>query len=181
MAAHHNLSAGQFFHGTPSGDLRGGHYGLHVGTRQAAADALNARIGEPAEGEWDGTRIYGQTKLRGSHGVSMDTGLRDTSADYYPDPEKLPTYSDGTKVAHDAIPEIMPVRITGPMTNTPSTPHEDFKANGMMAGQVKRGRAKRGYYYENVAEDEGSISAVVPPGGAHLERLDTKPKQMRFF
>lgn len=182
MAAHENLHPGQFFHGTPSGDLRGSFYGLHVGTERAAQDALNARIGAPAEGQWDGTRIYGKTKLAGSVGLRMDTGLRDTSQDYYPDPANPPRYSDSSPVAHDSIPEIVPVKITGPMTNTPRTPHEDYRANGYMAGQVKRGRAKRGYYYENVAEDEGSISAVVPPGGKHIERLDKgKPKQMRLF
>jgi hypothetical protein len=31
-----------------------------------------------------------------------------------------------------------------------------------MAGQIKRGRARRGYFYENVSEDAGSVSAVLP-------------------
>ncbi len=38
----------------------------------------------------------------------------------------------------------------------------DFKANGMMSGQLKKGNAKRGYYYRNISEDSGSVSAVVP-------------------
>lgn len=163
------LNPDQFFHGTPSGDLRGGHYGLHVGTRQAALDALNARIGRPATGEWDGTRIYGQTKLAGSKMYGIPEGL----------PSGRAEYSSGEKVPLDSVPDILSVQISGPMTNTPRTPHEDFKANGYMAGQVKRGTAKRGYYYTNVAEDEGSISAVVPPGGAHL-KVNREPKQMRW-
>jgi hypothetical protein len=179
MAAHDHLGP-QWFHGTPSGDLRGGHYGLHVGTERAAQDALNARIGKPAEGTWDGTRIYGKTLLAGSYGHGIASGKRDTSQDYYPSGNA--TYSDTSKVALDAIPEVVPVGITGPMTNTPRTPLGDWQANGIMSGQVKRGRAKSGYYYENVAEDAGSISAVVPPGGKHLERLDKgQPKQMRLF
>lgn len=175
------LSGDQFFHGSPSGDLRGSFYGLHVGTEEAAHQALNARIGSPAEGRWDGTRIYGKTLLKGSHGVNMTTGQRDTSEDHYPEVGHGATYSDTTRIPMDVVPEVFPVKITGRMTNTPQTPHEDFKANGYMAGQVKRGRAKSGYYYENVSEDEGSISAVVPPGGAHLQKTDTKPKQMRLF
>lgn len=174
-----NLGA-QWFHGSPSGSMQGSFYGLHVGTERAAHEALEARIGSPAEGTWDGTRIYGQTKLKGSHGVRMDTGERDTSEDHYPSGRA--NYSDGTPVAMDAVPEVFPVKITGPMTNTPQRPHPDYHANGYMAGQVKRGRAKSGYYYENVSEDEGSISAVVPPGGKHVERLDRGvPKQMRLF
>jgi hypothetical protein len=168
----------QWYHGTPSGDLRGSYYGLHVGTQEAARQALNARIGTPVRGDWDGTRRYGDTMLRGSHGVNMTTGERDTSQDYLPSGEA--TYSSGDKIDLDSLPEIMPVAIHGPMTNTPDRPHGDWQANGIMAGQVKRGRAKSGYYYRNEAEDEGSVSAVVPPGGAHLKPLDTKPKQLRW-
>lgn len=163
----------QFFHGSPSGDLRGGYYGLHVGTKQAASEALNARIGTPHEGEWDGTRIYGKTLLKVSNWPGSSPEPR------YPNGGAV--FSDRSKVAMDAVPDIIPVRIKGKMTNTPGTPHEDFKANGYMAGQVKRGRAKRGYFYQNVAEDEGSISAVVPPGGKHLEVVDRGPRQMRLF
>jgi len=54
-----------FWHGSPSGDLRGSAYGLHVGSFAAAEQALNARIGVPAEGSWDGTREYGKTLLAG--------------------------------------------------------------------------------------------------------------------
>lgn len=177
MAASDNLNQ-HLFHGSPSGDLRGGHYGLHLGTERAAHDALNARIGYPAEGHWDGTRIYGQTLLKGFHHVSMTTGERDTSADSYPSGKAV--YSDGTPVALDSVPEITAYRLTGPMTNTPQRPHADYHANGYMTGQKKRGRAKSGYFYENVAEDEGSISAVVPDG-SHVERVDRSPKQMRMF
>ena len=83
------------------------------------------------------------------------------------------TYSDGTPVAMDAKPHVFPVRIKGPMTYTPQTAHEDFKANGYMSAQIKRGRAKSGYYYHNVGEGEG-VSAVVP-NGDHLERVKSLP------
>ena len=63
---------------------------------------------------------------------------------------------------------MFPVKITGPMTDTV---HADFAANGRMKGHLKRGTAKRGYYYKNEAEDSGSISAVVP-GWGHLQALD---------
>src|SRR5271157_5590442 len=51
---------GEFWHGSPTGDLRGGISGLHLGSREAAETALRARIGWPADGTpWDGTREYG--------------------------------------------------------------------------------------------------------------------------
>ena len=54
-----------FYHGTP--DERhwqhGAVNGIHVGTEEAAHQALNARIGRPLEGRWDGTREYGKTLL----------------------------------------------------------------------------------------------------------------------
>ena len=163
------------WHGTPSGDLCGGHYGLHIGTYSAAQEALNARIGRPADGRpWDGTRIYGETPLAG---YSSGYGAGAT-----PEP-RLPSgkaaYSDGTPVAMDSRPNILPVRIVGPMTNTPQTPHPDWKANGYMKAQIGRGRARRGYYYPNEGEGVSvgpdgkihySVSAVVPNGN-HLEVL----------
>jgi len=48
------------------------------------------------------------------------------------------------------------------MTNSPYKPHTDEKANSMMLRNLKMGNAKSGYYYENIGEDSGSISAVVP-------------------
>jgi hypothetical protein len=48
------------------------------------------------------------------------------------------------------------------MTNEPRSAHEDWHANGYMRGQLAQGRARNGYYYHNIAEDAGSISAVVP-------------------
>jgi hypothetical protein len=79
-------------------------------------------------------------------------------------------YSDGTKMPMTVKPDIVPYTITGEMTNTPSTPHEDFQANALMSGQKKKGTARRGYYYENISEDSGSISAVVP-NSYHLKRV----------
>lgn len=41
--------ANTFWHGSPSGDLRGSKNGLHIGTYEAAKQALEARIGIPVE------------------------------------------------------------------------------------------------------------------------------------
>lgn len=60
-------------------------------------------------------------------------------------------------------PAIVPVWIVGPMTNEPlGNLRDDYWANGVMSSNLKRGRARRGMYYRNVSEDEGSVSAVVP-------------------
>jgi len=67
-------------------------------------------------------------------------------------------------------PEIAAYKIVGHMTNTPQTYHDDWKANGYMSAQLKKGNAKSGYYYKNISEDSGSISVVVP-NGSHLKRI----------
>jgi GNAT superfamily N-acetyltransferase len=163
-----------WWHGTPSGDMRGGAYGLHIGSREAARQALTARIGHPAEGEWDGTRKYGETLLAGKRtlhergiyptGYSVDA----PGEDHYPTGKA--TYGSQEPIPPHSKPDIFPVRITGEMSNTEQNPHPDFKANGYMKAQLKRGTARRGYYYTNEGEDEGSVSAVVP-GPEHVERV----------
>lgn len=175
MSASDHLSPQQFWHGSPNGEVGLGNpaYGIHVGTREAAREALNARIGKRADGkDWDGSEEYGQTLLDRRQWAVDLKGSRLLIHDQPPSPPvRMPRYSDGSHMRPSDRPSIFPVEIIGPMTNTPATPHDDFRANGMMQGQLKRGTAKRGYYYRNVSEDEGSISAVVP-GAAHLRRLD---------
>ena len=162
-----------FYHGTP--DERhwqhGAVNGIHVGTEEAAHQALNARIGRPLEGRWDGTREYGKTLLSPYQRTGTERDLE--NARY---PSGRATYTpDASGHAHlvplDARPNVFPVRITGPMINHPAIPVEDDYANSRLRGQITRGNAKRGYFYRNVGEDEGSISAAVP-SAAHLERLD---------
>lgn len=174
-----------WYHGSASGDLRGGATGLHLGTRKAASDALNARIGYPAEGEWDGTREYGKTKLagqktmkrRGLSATGFNAGRQDLDIpeeDYYASDlpkeylKKQLAYPDGTMMPMTNKPSIRAYQITGKMSNTPATPHGDWQANARMASLLKRGKARRGYFYKNVGEDEGSISAVVP-SGSHVK------------
>jgi hypothetical protein len=176
MSAQDNLSPQQFFHGTP--DERhwetGAPYGIHIGTEESARQALHARIGKPAEGAWDGTREYGRTLLDRDeirHERTPDGWQRKVIQKPPEYPSGRASYSDSTPVPLDARPNIFPVAIAGGMTNTPDRPHEDFKANGMMRGNIARGRAKNGYYYKNASEDEGSISAVVP-SAQHLRRLN---------
>lgn len=164
----------QWFHGSPSGELKGSRSGIHVGSQEAARQALGARIGYRADGkDWDGTQEYGKTLLAGktnlkARGRYLCSGYNcwAPDEDYYPtDRVELAKYSDGTPVAFDSKPVLRPVKIKGPML-----PHckSDGFANTRMRAQLKRNQAKRGYYYKNDAEDFGSISAVVPTG-AHLE------------
>lgn len=175
-----------WWHGSCSGDLRGGRTGLHLGTYQAAKQALEARIGIPADGKgWTGNRRYGATLLAGwatlqskmnpdgsryvRTGFNCDVPMNDF---YIVDCDKNDPsniwetlkYPNGEYVSLDCKPDIQPFLISGKMTNSASNPHEDFKANGYMGHQLKRGLAKSGYYYKNASEDEGSISIVVPNG-----------------
>lgn len=169
-------SAGEtFYHGSTDKSF-GGKRGIHVGTKEAATQALEARIGVPAEGEWDGTREYGKTLLAGKKRLREDpknrwkcTGFNCGSdvpeEDYYPAKrEHKATYSDQTEVSMDCKPIVFPVRIVGRMTNSPVRPHSDTTANAMMNRNLRAGNAKSGYYYINDGEDAGSISAVVPNG-----------------
>ncbi len=171
-----------FWHGTPTQDLRGGKTGLHVGTYEAAKDALNARIGIPVEGDWNGNREYGKTLLAGQktlkeRGESI-TGINCDvpEEDFYPD-EKMIKYSPYMKI--DSKPTIIPVKIKGEMSNTKFTPHRDEIANGLMMRHKNLGNAKRGYYYKNIAEDEGSISATVP-SEEHLELIKSIPPMLDY-
>lgn len=166
-----------FWHGSPSGDLRGGATGLHLGTCLAATQALEARIGRPVEGAWDGTREYGETLLWGKKRFwTHREGPTGYNADA-PDEDHYPTgkacFSDHTCVSKSSRPMISAYHISGCMTNHPWKPHSDDKANAIMRGQLKKGTAKCGYYYTNEGEDTGSISAVVP-NARHLQRVDGK-------
>lgn len=169
---------GTMWHGSPSGDLRGGESGLHLGTKKAATEALTSRIGHPVDGEWDGTREYGKTKLAGKKTLAkrniVPTGYNADAPDedHFPHehPKGMPKMGKGVSVSPTHKPEIHEYKITGRMSNTIRNPHDDFKANSYMKAAIKKGNAKRGYYYKNVAEDEGSISAVVPNGN-HVKRI----------
>ncbi len=166
-----------FWHGSPGGDLRGADNGLHVGTYEAAKEALEARIGIPSEGEWDGSRVYGETLLAGKE--SLKTGkygayrvsgynAEAPTNNYYP--TGTAEYSDRQKIPLTVKPSIIPVRIIGPMSNTAISPLSDSKANAQMRGNITKGTAVRGFFYKNDGEDYGSISAVVP-GGSHIEMI----------
>jgi hypothetical protein len=169
----------EWWHGTPTGDLGPSTpHAIHVGTLRAATQALEARIGIPVTGKWDGTRTYGETKLAGQRTLRgrdefLLTGHNCCDApeeDYYPrERAERPIYAGNKPVRDEFRPNIFPVQIVGKMSNTPSTPMSDTRANATMAGQLKRGTAKRGYYYINEGEDHGSVSAVVP-GPSHLIR-----------
>lgn len=164
-----------FYHGSTDKNLEG-KKGIHVGTKLAATQALQARIGVPADGNWDGTREYGKTLLAGKRTLNLkdkelgyfcttgfNCGKDVPENDYYPtERTERAKYSDGTPISFNSKPIVFPVKIVGKMSNSPRTPHDDNRANGMMLRNLKLGNAKQGYYYINNGEDEGSISAVVP-------------------
>ena len=156
-----------FYHGTTDKTLIGGN-GIHVGTYKAAKQALEARIGVPANGEWDGKRKYSETKLAGKKKLNAFTKDGNYCNSGYncsedtPDEDYLPTerkerakYSDGTPIPLTSHPIIFKVEIIGNMEEEIIS---DEKANEL--GNNKY--SKVGYYYSNIGEDTDSISAVVP-------------------
>ena len=164
-----------WYHGSASGDLRGGKRGLHLGTFKAAKQALEATIGIPVEGEWDGTREYGKTLLCGKNTLKQrnifQTGFNCDipNEDFYPTLPMIRRLS--SFITLSMKPSIKKYKILCPMTNTNTSPYNDWKANGYMAASLKRGNAKRGFYYKNESEDYGSISVVVPNGNCVKEIL----------
>jgi len=165
-------SSSIYYHATASGVLFDSKYGIHIGTLKAATQAMEARIGIPAEGTWDGTREYGKTLLAGRKAIESGKygqyrlsgfNVDAPEENYYPQDSKAKaSFSDGTPVSPAMKPNILKVKIVGKMTNTPETPLSDVKANATIKAILKRGEGKSGYYYKNDGEDYGSISAVVP-------------------
>jgi len=165
-----------FYHGTTDKSLSG-KTGIHVGTKMAATQALQAKIGVPAKGEWDGTREYGKTLLAGKNTLKMmnyivgyDPIMNFNATDdvpeedYYPSQrKKKATYFSSDKlIPIDSKPIIFQVLIIGDMKNNYANPLTDKKANELMYYKLKHKKANVGYYYINEYEDESSISAVVP-------------------
>jgi hypothetical protein len=168
----------QFYHGSTDKNFTGGR-GIHIGTYKACFEALSARIGYPADGIWDGSVEYQEKliagkrtlqKLEKEQNIYTQSGFNAGNdvpyEDYYVTErkERRATYSNGEPVPFDCRPIIFPVKIVGPMSNTQSNPHTDEVANRMMIRNLNLGNAKRGYFYLNIGEDVGSISAVVPNG-----------------
>lgn len=156
-----------WYHGTPDERTwqHGGQRGLHVGTYEAARQALEATIGSPAEGEWDGTREYGKTPIVSNEkrmGYATGLSCRDQGSPRHENAR----YMNGLAVPLDARPSIIPVRISGAMHNSPEHPMDDEEANERILH-----RPGHGFYYRNVGEDSGSVSAVVP-SAKHLERVE---------
>ena len=169
------VQPGLWYHGSPLGEPGVGP--IHVGTRLAAAQALEARIGIPADGKgWNGDREYGKTLLAGDDTLSKLAAQKYNGGyprsgyqargvpkeDYYPQDRKneratMGSSKDGPPVPFDARPAVRAYEIAGNMSNNTYHPTTDARANGM-AGRLKN----QGTYYKNIGEDSGSVSAVVP-------------------
>ena len=158
----------ELWHGSHSREMAGKR-GVHAGTKRAATQALEARIGIPAEGEWDGTRVYRDTLLASQRHIEAMgkyvTGINcdaPQDEDYYP--TKPPTFSDGSPMPMDSKPEVFRVRVVGKMRNQ-RKPYSDEKANSLARRLLAKGKFDRGFSYENEGEDTGSVSVVVPHAG----------------
>ena len=112
-----------YYHSTPN-DL-GGTNGIHFGTKKAATQALEARIGVPSVGEWDGKRKYGKTLLAGrkrlkelekERGYYLESGYNCGTdlpeEDYYPTKRDYRAkYSDSSEISFESKPNIFKVKI----------------------------------------------------------------------
>lgn len=148
---------GTYFHGHPTGNFnweeRG--QGFHVGSKQAATDAVVARA---AYGKYPGDVPIPAPFL--GHRVAVNDPAR--------------PYHRSEAVAHPE--HVRGGRIVSPMVNWPGSlgsygkgDHGDMvnsgdaMANGRVAAINSRGQTMRqGIYYKNASEDAGSVSAVLP-------------------
>lgn len=134
-----------WYHGSPSGVLVRGTNGIHVGSREAAHEALVQRVGVPADGKpWDGTRKLGETLMAGKNtlkslgrnptefydlgygGNRHDLGMwhqKWPEHDYYikDHPHMHPMFyaerGERRKISLDSKPNIQAYHIVGPMLN----------------------------------------------------------------
>lgn len=172
-----SLVAPVWYHGSVIGEP--GEGPVHVGSALAAKEALEARIGIPADGKgWSGDREYGKTLLAGqdtldklskqgypNNGGFLATGMNAAppKKDYYigdrPGGAGVFNAKSRTPIPLDAKPNIGRYQIVGHMNNSPTRPATDSGAN--RAASSRKGMSG-GIYYKNIGEDVGSVSAVVP-------------------
>jgi hypothetical protein len=165
-----------WYHGSPIGEP-GPTGPVHVGTAEAARQALEARIGIPADGKgWNGDREYGKTLIAGTdtlkalakqgyHSGYPETGYNAFGVPkkgYYPTErtnERAGMGKADTPVPFNAKPSVAPYNIIGRMNNTATRPGTDDGAN-----RRARSRAAMtgGLYYKNTGEAHDTVSAVVP-------------------
>ena len=163
-----------WYHGSPIGEP-GPTGPVHVGTMEAARQALEARIGIPADGKgWNGDREYGNTLIEGTdtlkklaaqgyHDGYPETGYNAFDVpkkDYYPTErtnERAGMGKSDTPVPFDAKPSVAQYNIIGRMNNTATRPATDNGAN-RQALRAMTG----GLYYKNTGEAHDTVSAVVP-------------------
>ncbi len=163
-----------WYHGSPSGDLRGGVTGLHLGTFKAAKQALEARIGIKSDGsEWDGNQEYGKTLLAGKKTLKQK-GIFPTGFNcHIPDDDFYPTESpkNSPYLKLNLKPAIKRYELLCPIFN--KKPYKDNYANHLMARLIKSGKTINfGVIYINDSEDYKSISLVVPNGNCVKEIND---------
>lgn len=166
-----NIPGEKFWHSSPDGDLRGGDVGLHLGTKEAARQALHARIGFRADGkDWDGTQRYGDTLLMGKKripevwGPYAVTGYNAMDA---PDEDHYPTGdasygARGQKVPMSARPTLAEFAVVKPIEDHVYSDDEAHDRIREVLRGMRRGGEGVGVYYENKGEDSGSISVIVP-------------------
>jgi len=170
-----------WWHGSVSGDIGGGKdqygKGLHVGDYQTAAHVLQIRFGS--------NPLHPEGRWTGEHSLSEAyPNLFDENDNPIPDENgwhQFKHYDGTTSIPGSHRPNVFPVAITGPMSNTTDTAVSDGQAHVLMGDQHRHPpKTPKGYYYINGAEGEGRspetgvvspVSAVVPSVD-HVQKLD---------
>lgn len=165
FAAHPDV----FHHATLSGKIGVHGEPIHVGSYDAAHDAITGRLytvgrksptatnisggsGENARGHFDSLEdIQKHTALRG--GIPQEGGY---GSDRDSPRRKAMSKFEGH------FPQIHAGTIHGPMWNTPDTLVSDAKANDREVRMHKANIINEGVYYRNDYEDHDSVSAVLP-------------------
>ena len=194
---------GRWWHGSPDGTLGPDTpHAIHVGTHEAAKEALEARIGIPAQGEWDGTREYGKTLLAGQRtmeargiyptgynagtvakddaGKPMKTATGEWKMVYPPKRDYYPT--DTNAPGRATYGSGKPVPFDGKPNIFPveivgkmtNSPENPHSDNqaNALIGRALRQGTAQSGYYYRNEGEDEGSISAVVPSRAHLQRLD---------
>lgn len=162
---------GTWFHGTVNGMIDPGGTGFHVGTKYSAKIAMGVHLSRRVDDM--NQHVDRQAQWREPHLLTTQRYVKEakkTPGFIAPmghiDPENDEPYDNNGASVYTSDPQVIPGRIVRPMANNPKTAKTDSNVNAR-AAEGEQQETGEGEFYRNMAEDRGSISAMLP-GRSHF-------------
>ena len=162
---------GTWFHGTVNGMIDPGGTGFHVGTKYSAKIAMGVHLSRRVDDM--NQHVDRQQEWREPHLLTTQRYVKEakkTPGFIAPmghiDPENDEPYNNNGASVYTSDPKVIPGRIVRPMANNPKTAKTDSNVNAR-AAEGEQQETGEGEFYRNMAEDRGSISAMLP-GRSHF-------------